>query len=190
MTKEERRRPEVRPSWSGEAGARRLFVRVRDAGLEGDDLPSRLELGLRAALEMLAANPDLARLLTVDPYLGGDQAALDAQREWIDRLGKLMNAAAASDPRASRESDFLARFLVGGVRFQIARRVLNGEASDLSRLLPSLLTTLLSYYFEPTESRRLTLVAIGDHAGDATDQLACACEPCPPWRPSISRRRE
>jgi hypothetical protein len=151
---------ESRTRWSGEAGARRLLADVRDAGSEGHDLPSRLEAALRTALGMLAADPELARLLTVDPYLGADQVALDAQREWIGRLGKLLDAAAASDPRASRETSFLAPFLIGGVRFQIARLVLNGEASDLSRLLPSLLEGLLSYYFEPGEPRRLARAAL------------------------------
>jgi hypothetical protein len=166
----------------GEAEPRRLFFCVRDAGREGDDFPSRLGLGLGAVLEMLAANPELARLLTVDPYLGEDQVALDAQREWIDRPGRLMDAA-ASDSRASRESAFLARFLVGGVRFQIARLVLNGEASDLSRLLPTLLESLLSYYFEPTESRRLAQVALADQAVSIADPLALTCEPRAPTTP-------
>jgi hypothetical protein len=152
--------------WAGEPGARRLFACMRDARIEGDDFPSRLEAALRSALEMLAANPDLARLLTVDPHLGADQVALDAQRRWIRRFATLLDAAAASDPRASRESSFLARFLIGGVRFQIARLVLKGEASELSRLLPSLLEGLLSFYFAPGEPRRLAHAALAHQAAD------------------------
>jgi hypothetical protein len=53
------------------------------------------------------------------------------------------------------------------VRFQIARLVLNGETSDLPRLLPSLLEGLLSYYFEPGESPRLARVALADHEAEA-----------------------
>jgi hypothetical protein len=153
-------------SWSGESGAERLLVRVRSACGAQDGLPARLEAGLRAAFGMLAEEPDLARLLTVDPYLGDDQAALDAHRGWIGRFGDLLRGAAADDPRASRESDFLASFLIGGVRFQIARLVLNGETSDLLRLLPGTLEALLAYYFEPGEPPRLAQAAL-DHHGAA-----------------------
>jgi hypothetical protein len=145
---------EHRPRWPGEAGARRLFACVREAGAEGHDLPSRLEAGLRAALELLAAEPELAYVLTVSPYVGGDEAALDYHRDWIGRFGDLLRDAAADDPRASREPSFLAPFLIGGVRFQIARLVLAGEGPDLLRLLPGTLEALLAYYFEPGEPRQ------------------------------------
>src|ERR1700679_539593 len=116
--------------WSGEAGAQRLFALVRDACAGGEDLPARLEAGLRAALGLLAAEPELASLLSVDAYLYGDDGALDAQRKWLGRFGALLRDAAASDPRASAvEGGFLAPFLVGGIRFQIGRLVIAGEAS-------------------------------------------------------------
>jgi hypothetical protein len=145
---------ECRGSWAGEADARRLFTIVRTACVGGSDLPVRLEAGLRATLETLAADPRLARLLTVDPYLGTDNGALDAQREWFGRFGGLLRAAAADDPRASEHPSFLAPFLIGGVRFQIARLVLGGEGTELERLKPSLLEAVLAYYFEPGEPRR------------------------------------
>jgi hypothetical protein len=139
--------------WSGEAGAQRLFALVRDACAGGEDLPARLEAGLRAALGMLASEPELASLLTVEAYLYADEGALDAQREWQGRFGALLRDAAASDPRASdAEASFLAPFLIGGVRFQIGRMVLAGEATDLLRILPETMEALLAYYFEPGAS--------------------------------------
>jgi hypothetical protein len=153
-------RPAARPPWSGEAGARRLFVLVQAACAAGADLPARLEAGLRAALDMLAAEPELAYLLTVEPYLGAEEEAYDAQRRWLGRFGGLLRDAADADPRASPEPAFLAPFLIGGVRFQVGRLVLNGEAADLPRLLPGTLEALLAYYFEPGEPRRLAHVAL------------------------------
>jgi hypothetical protein len=146
--------------WSGEVGARRLFALVRDACEDGGDLPGRLEAGLRVALDTLAARPELAYLLTVDPYLGADEGALDALRGWFARFGDLLRDAAAADPRASKEPSFLAPTLIGGIRFQIARLVLKGETSDLVRLLPGTLEALLAYYFEPGEPRRLAQIAL------------------------------
>jgi hypothetical protein len=148
--------------WAGEGGAERLLTAVREACSAGADLPARLEAGLRAALELLSAEPGLAYVLTVDPYLGGEEDALDIQREWIARFGDLLRDAASSDPRASQEPCFLAPFLIGGVRFRIARLVLNGEAADLPRLLPGLLEGLLAYYFEPGEPRALAEAALAD----------------------------
>jgi hypothetical protein len=150
-----------RPPWSGDCGARRLFAQVRGACAGGEDLPTRLEAGLRAALGMLAAEPELAYELTAAPYLGADEAAIDGVREWLGHFGGLLRDAAASDPRTTpTELRFLAAFLIGGVRFQIARLVIAGEARDLLRLLPETLEALLAYYFEPGEPRRLAHIAL------------------------------
>jgi hypothetical protein len=147
--------------WSGEAAVRRLFGLVCEACAGGEDFPARLEAGLRAALGTLAAEPQLASLLTVDAYLYADEGALDAQREWLGRFGALLRDAAASDPRASAvEPSFLAPFLIGGVRFQIGRMVIAGESRDLLRILPETLEALLAYYFEPGEPRRLARDAL------------------------------
>jgi hypothetical protein len=148
---------------AADAAARRLFALVCDACAGAEDLPARLEAGLRAALSMLADEPGLAYLLTASPGAGADadRHALDAQREWIGRLGALLHDAAASDPRASSvEPSFLPPFLIGGVHFQIARLVLAGEGSDLLRLLPGTLEALLAYYFEPGESIPLAQAAL------------------------------
>jgi hypothetical protein len=148
--------------WSGEAGARRLFEHVRGACGGGEDLPARLEAGLRAALGMLAAEPELASLVTVEPYLDREEGAFDALREWIGRFAGLLRDATASDPRANTaEPSYLAPFLIGGVRFQIGRMVINGESSDLLRLLPGTLEALLAYYFEPGEPRTLARAVLG-----------------------------
>ncbi len=150
-----------RSAWSGDAAARRLFAVVRCACVGGEDLPTRLEAGLRAAFDLLAADPELAYELTAAPYLGGDEAAADGVRKWLGRFGGLLREAAASDPRTTpTELRYLAPFLIGGVRFQIARLVIAGESRDLLRILPGTLEALLAYYFEPGEPRRLAHIAL------------------------------
>jgi hypothetical protein len=146
--------------WPGEAEARRLLACVSAACEKEEGLPARLEAGLRAALGLFAAEPDLARLLTVDPYLTGDPEAFAAYEAWVARLGRLLEDAAAADPDASEGPSFLARFLIGGVRMMIARLVLRGEAAELMRLLPGTLETMLAYYFEPDEPARLARLAL------------------------------
>jgi hypothetical protein len=149
-------------AWSGEEGARRLFAALRGACAEAEGLPARLAAGLWTTFEILGEEPELAHRLTVEPYLqdGGGDDALDAHQKWIRRFGGLLRDAAAEDPRATQVSSFLAPFLIGGVRFQIARLVMAGEASDLLRLLPGTLEALLAYYFEPGEPRRLAHIAL------------------------------
>jgi hypothetical protein len=145
-----------RPSWPGDVGAWRLLIRVEGACKGCDGLPARLEAGLRAALEMLAAEPELAYELTVAPWLESDDGILDAQRAWMARFGDLLGDAVSDDPATTTPCiPSLASFLIGGVRFQIGRLVLKKEASDLPRLLPSLLEGVLAYYFEPGESPAL-----------------------------------
>lgn len=146
---------------TAEEGAARLFDQVREACTEADDLPGRLEAGLRVALGGLATDPELARLLTVDGLPGAPAGQpAEAGREWVSRFGVLLSDAAAADPRASREPDYVAPFLLDGVRFLIARLVLAGETDDLLRLLPGILECLLAYWFEPGEPRALARAAM------------------------------
>ena len=148
-----------RPPWSGDAGAGRLFSAVRGACAEVEGLPSSLAVGLWTALEILGEGP--LRRPSHGPALprrgrGGPRCPARVDRP----LGALLRDAAANDPRASRPPSFLAPFLIGGVRFQIARLVLAGEGSELLRLLPGTLEALLAYYFEPGEPRRLARAAL------------------------------
>jgi hypothetical protein len=152
------------PRWSGDAGAGQLFAAVRDACAGGEDLPSRLEAGLRAAFDMLAADPELARRLTLWPGPDEGESAFEARREWIGRFGDLLSGAVAGDPRttSSAARPLLAAFLIGGVCFQVARLVIRAEGDELPRLLPGTLEVLLAFYFEPGEARDLALAALGE----------------------------
>jgi hypothetical protein len=150
--------------WGGDAGARRLLAVVREACASAEDLPTGLAAGLRVTLDTFVAEPELAYELTVAPWLESDGRALDAQRVWMARFGDLLSDAVAGDPRiASSRLPFLAGYVIGDVRFQIGRLVLNHEAADLPRLLPGLLEGVLAYYFEPGEPRALTKAALAGH---------------------------
>ena len=66
-----------------------------------------------------------------------------------------MRGAAAACPEAGSHPFFLEPFLIGGIRFQIARRVLDGEAGQLEQLLLDALQFLLANYLEPGEAGRI-----------------------------------
>jgi len=102
---------------------------------------------------MLAADSELAWRLIVGPYPDEEEGALDAHRAWIERFGGLLSDAVASDPRITVSApSFLAAFLIGGVRSQIASLLMRGEGEKLLGLLPGTLEALLAYYFEPGEA--------------------------------------
>jgi hypothetical protein len=111
---------------------------------------------------MLAADPELARRLTLGPYRDEGEGALEVHREWIRCFGGLLSDAVAGDPRTTSSAPpFLAAYLIGGVCFQIARLVTRDEGEELLWLLPGTLEGLLSYYFEPGEAREFALAALG-----------------------------
>jgi hypothetical protein len=146
--------------WQGELGAERLQAAVIDACAGRADFPGRLEAALRAALGMLASDPDLAYQLTVQPYLGADEQDLTALQSWVGRFGDLLRDAAAAYSAADSHPRFAEPFLIGGIRFQIARLTLSGEAGELRRLLPSTLEFLLAFYMEPPRARALARAAL------------------------------
>jgi hypothetical protein len=148
-----------------ELGFERLHAAILAACAGCEDFPGRLAAALRATLGLLADEPDLARLLTVQPYLDGGEEALRAQRRWLRHFGDLLRDAAAAYPEANPHPRFLEPFLIGGIRFQIARQVLTGEAAQLQSLLPSTLQFLLAFYFAPQEVGRIACAATADGDG-------------------------
>jgi hypothetical protein len=138
-----------------ERGAERL-LRFIEAGHDPEGgFPKQVEAALRATLALFAADPALARLLAVRPYGAGDEAICRYQRG-LKRYGALLRRAAASDPRASIQPDFVEPALVGGIAWQITRHLFAEGAESLEDLLPDLLEFVLAYYYEPVDAVRLT----------------------------------
>jgi hypothetical protein len=135
-------------------GAERLFAAVRGACQPGADFAEQLRSALTAALALLAAEPDLARLLCLKPYLGGDDL-LESERVWQARLAALLRQAAGASPRAVTHPPALEPLLIGGICRKISARVQAGQADQLDQLLPDLLEFLLSYYLGPEERLRI-----------------------------------
>jgi hypothetical protein len=118
------------------------------------DFSERVGAALDAALVLLAAEPDLARLLAPRPYGGGEEALL-CHRYWRDRFASLLRCAAEKEPEAGTHPFFLEPTLIGGIYFQITRFVLTDRAEQLEDLLPSLREFVLAYYVGPEARLRL-----------------------------------
>ena len=103
-----------------ERGAQRLHDAIATSCDPREPFAERVQAALRAALALLAADPTLARLLTVEPCLGSELVIRRHQR-WQKRYGALLRRAAAESPEASSHPSFLEPALIGGLRFQVAR---------------------------------------------------------------------
>lgn len=133
-------------------GAERLFDAVVATCDPKADFAARVEAGLRAGLSLLAAEPSLARTLTVRAGVG--EEGLRRHRYWQERFAVLLGGAAtAVAPHPAL--DFIEPILIGGVLWLIGQQVLAGEAEDLERQLPGLLEFVLVFYLDRDEIAQL-----------------------------------
>lgn len=109
-----------------------------------EGLAQKVGSALAAVLDLLAAKPELARLLCVEALAAGERIAI-RHHEWLDCYGRMLRLASvgadASPPPAGIEPA-----IVGGVASRIRRVVLAGDAPRLAGLCPELARFVLSFY--------------------------------------------
>ena len=116
---------------------------------EGDGpWPLRIRRAMEACLEACSAEPEVARMTTVDV----PAARPEAQRRYRDALQRFVplfiegREYAADEIRLPRD---LERMAVGGAETIIFDEVVAGRAEDLPARLPDLLFTVLAPYIGP-----------------------------------------
>jgi AcrR family transcriptional regulator len=115
------------------------------------DLTERVEAAVGAALELLASEPAMARLIAVEaPGAGGEIAV--RHHEWLDRYGRMLRLAAVGVEDAHLPSRSIEPAIIGGIAMQVARQVLRGKTIRLGDLAPDLSAHLLSFYALPEPS--------------------------------------
>jgi AcrR family transcriptional regulator len=106
------------------------------------DRRGRARTGIAAALDFLAAEPDVARLLSAEPP--PQIAALTgARRDLIERLGAMLRAV-LTDPDGATPLPGLERRLIGGALALVATRAASGDPQRLHDLEPELSELLLA----------------------------------------------
>lgn len=130
-------RPVLEEAWASEA-----------------EWPRRVRASLAALLEEFAELPDLARLLTAEPFVAGPEIAR-RHKAAIEQLVPFLREGRSlrADPGALPDS--AERGFLGAVDSMIARHVVAGEGEALPGLLPDLTQFLLSPYLGAAEARRL-----------------------------------
>ncbi len=84
---------------------------------------------LAAGLDVLAADPALARFLFVEAPSAGDEIAL-RYHEWLQRYGTLLRSAAPDLPPESVPIPEVEQVIVGGIASRVASEVLQRERGE------------------------------------------------------------
>ena len=128
-----------------EVGHERLFDVLSAPCYEGATIKERVESSLTAALEALAAEPDLARLLFVEAPSAGEDIAL-RYHEWLQRYGTLLRSAAPDLPPQSSPPPEVEGVIVGGIASRVASEVLRGKGAQLRDLIAPFVEYVLAFY--------------------------------------------
>jgi AcrR family transcriptional regulator len=128
-----------------ELGHERLFEVLSSGCYEGATIEKRVGGALDAALDILATEPPLARLLFVEAPSAGNEIAL-RYHEWLVRYGTLLRAAAPDLPPESLPLPEVEQVIVGGIASRIASEVLRGKGEGLRQLSTPFLEYVLAFY--------------------------------------------
>jgi AcrR family transcriptional regulator len=109
--------------------------------------------GLEIVLEMVAAEPERARLCIVESQAAGG-AALARYQAMLESLAPKLRQGREFNPRASRLPDGLEVAIVGGLAWLIHQRLVADRADGIKALLPEMLQVTLTPYIGEVEASR------------------------------------
>jgi AcrR family transcriptional regulator len=128
-----------------EACHERLLAILERPCDKGSTVEERVETALGAALDLLAAQPEVARLLFVEAPSAGEEIAL-RYHEWLRRYGVLLRSAVPQAPAKSSLAVEIDQVIVGGIASRVASEVLQGRAAQLRILTPHFVDYVLAFY--------------------------------------------
>jgi AcrR family transcriptional regulator len=128
-----------------EACHERLLALLERPCDKGSTVEERVETALGAALDLLATEPEVARLLFVEAPGASEEISL-RYHEWLRRYGTLLRSAI---PQAAAKSSLaveIDQVIVGGIASRVASEVLQGRAAQLRVLTPHFVEYVLAFY--------------------------------------------
>jgi hypothetical protein len=133
--------------FSGAVG--RLQVAVLEACQLQKVWPAKVSAGVRATVEFVVAQPDTARLLTIESLVqrpdGGERYS-----RTIEHFAELLRADAPQDRRRPKSTE---QALVGGIARTLADHLRSGDFAALRQSVPELVELILVPYVGRTEAR-------------------------------------
>ncbi len=127
---------------------------MRVAAEAFEDWPQQVRAALATMLRFLAGEPELARLVMIEPVAAGGEIAARHRASMqgfveILKAGRPEHSGDRPLPEATEET------LVGGLLSLIVREISAGHAAELEKLLPDLVELTLSPYLGGEEAERL-----------------------------------
>jgi AcrR family transcriptional regulator len=120
--------------------------------------PERIGIGLRALVELLATEADIARMAMVEVTAAGDEAR-ERYRAALARFTPFLEEGRTYSGQGEELPPDTARFAIGGATSMIFDEIRAGRGPELPRLLPDLVFAVLMPYLGPEaaedEMRRL-----------------------------------
>lgn len=139
-----------------EKGVADLRPLIAEAFLGQSEWPLQVRAALAVALREFDELPDLARLLTAEPFVAGADIAM-RHKEVLEELVPFLREGRELREDAEPLPDTTERGLLGAVNSMIARHVVGAEDPDLEALLPDLAQFVLTPYLGPAEARRIAV---------------------------------
>jgi AcrR family transcriptional regulator len=124
-----------------------------EASLE--EWPGRVRGATETLLDLLSEDPALAAIVLVEGLRAGRQV-YDRYQEALDAFVSYLHEGVPSTPGGGDIPEATGEAVVGGIASLLGRRVLAGEAAQLSQLFPEILEFILSAYLGAEQARRIT----------------------------------
>jgi AcrR family transcriptional regulator len=121
-------------------------------GASGEPWPDRVAASLRALVELLGAEHDIARMAMVEVTAVGEEARI-RYRAALGRFTPFLEQGRSVSPRGEELPDDTARFAIGAATSMIFDEVRAGRGPELGRILPDLVFAVLVPYLGPEAAR-------------------------------------
>jgi AcrR family transcriptional regulator len=117
----------------------------------GQPWPERIAAGLRALVDLLATEHDIARMAMVEVTAVGEDARI-RYRGALGRFTYFLEEGRSASAQGEELPADTARFAIGGATSMIFDEVRAGRGPELRRILPELLFAVLMPYIGPEEA--------------------------------------
>jgi AcrR family transcriptional regulator len=118
------------------------------------DWPGRVRAGVVALLTLIAGEPPLATIVLAEGLRAG-RGIYDRYQAAVESFVPLLREGAPDPPSAAAVPAATDEAVVGGIASLLSRRVIGGEAADLTKLVPDLLEFTLAPHLGTEGARRI-----------------------------------
>jgi AcrR family transcriptional regulator len=137
-------------------GVEDLRPRVDQAYRSGGEWPQRIRAVLETILADCAEYPELARLITVEPFVAGPEIAR-LHRTAIEELAPFLREGRKLRAGGEPLPETAERGILGALNSMVGRQLTAGRGEQLEDLLPDLTQFVLTPYLGADEARRIAV---------------------------------